>query len=185
MIVYKRIRQTRQSKKLSLENLSTFSGLSPSYLSQVERGIVNPSLSALNKIAESLEISVSSLLSQESDHNLSHPAYSVISQNQRHKLIYPGSNVSNEMLTPTMMKEFEFFWTSISPGKGSRDEPYSHPGYECGLVIEGVMEFYIGDDRVTLNAGQSICFDPNIPHYWKNIGESDVHAVWVVLPAQF
>lgn len=185
MIVSQKIRQTRQTKKLSLEDLSALSGLSPSYLSQVERSIVNPSLSALNKIAESLEISVSSLLSQESDHKFSHPAFTVISQDQRHKLIYPGSNVANEMLTPTMMKEFEFFWTSISPGEGSRDEPYSHPGYECGLVIEGVMEFYIGDDRVTLSAGQSICFDPNIPHYWKNIGECDVHAVWVVLPAQF
>ena len=185
MIVFQKIRQTRQSKKLSLENLSTLSGLSPSYLSQVERGIVNPSLSALNKIAESLEISVLSLLSQESEEKFARSSFTVVSQDKRNKLIYPGSNVANEMLTPTMMKEFEFFWTSIPSGEGSRDEPYSHPGYECGLILDGTIEFHIGDDKVALVAGQSICFDPNIPHYWKNIGEGDVHAVWVVLPAQF
>lgn len=185
MIAYEKIRQVRRSKKLSLEDLSALTGLSTSYLSQVERGIVNPSLSALDKIAESLDISISSLFQHESEEQVERPPYTVINPDQRHKLIYPGSNVANEMLTPTLRQEFEFFWTSIAPGQGSRDEPYSHVGYECGLVIQGVMEFHIGGDTIVLNPGQSICFDPKVPHYWKNIGDCDVDAVWVISPSPF
>lgn len=181
MIISEKIRQRRQERKMNLEDLSALSGFSPSYLSQIERGLVNPSLSALSKIAEALEISVASLLSEEVDRRVSRRPYTVISPDQRIKMIYPGSNVANEMLTPTMKKEFEFFLNSVPPGDGSRSEPYTHTGYECGLIIDGVIEFHIADEMITLTAGQSICFDPNIPHYWKNIGDCDVHAVWLVL----
>ncbi len=182
MITSKKIRQSRQEKKLSLEDLSALSGFSPSYLSQIERGLVNPSLSALSKIAESLNTSVASLLSEETERKVLRRPYTVIPSDQRIKMIYPGSNVANEMLTPTMMKEFEFFMNSVPPGEGSRNEPYTHAGYECGLIIDGVMEFHIAEETITLTAGQSISFDPNIPHYWRNIGDCDVHAVWLVLP---
>lgn len=185
MIAFERIRQSRRLQKLSLENISERTGLSGSYLSQVERGIVNPSLSALGKLAEALDIPITSLLKQENESQPERSPYTVINPEQRHKLIYPGSNVANEMLTPTLNQEFEFFWTSIAPGQGSRDEPYDHVGYECGLIIQGTIEFYIGDDKIILKAGQSICFDPTVPHYWKNIGDCDVHAVWVISPSPF
>lgn len=185
MIATDKIRKERRLQKLNLEKLSTLTGLSTSYLSQVERGIVNPSLSALTKIAESLDISISSLFQQEPENEVERPPYTVINPDQRHKLIYPGSNVANEMLTPNLKQEFEFFLTSVAPGQGSRDEPYSHAGYECGLIIQGVMEFHIGDEKIILNPGQSICFDPNVPHYWKNAGDCDVQAVWVISPSPF
>jgi transcriptional regulator with XRE-family HTH domain len=87
MIASEKIRKIRRFQKLSLEELSVLTGLSTSYLSQVERGIVNPSLSALNKIAESLDISIASLLEQKSDNDVERIPYSVINPEQRHKLI--------------------------------------------------------------------------------------------------
>ena len=185
MIAFEKIRQARRTQKLSLEELSSLTGLSSSYISQVERGIVSPSLSALSKMAESLDISISSLFPQKNGTQVENLPYSVINPDQRHKLIYPGSNVANEMLTPTLNQEFEFFWTTVAPGQGSRDSAYHHVGYECGLIIQGTVEFHIGDDTITLTAGQSICFDPNVPHFWKNIGDYDVHAVWVISPSPF
>lgn len=179
-----RLRDLRRAKNLTLEDLARATGLSTSYISQVERQLVNPSLSALEKIAETLDVSMLSLFDapEQSDRS---PArrFAVIDPDRRLKLIYPGSNVENQLLTPALSTAFEFFWTTVPPGGGSRDESYGHRGVECGVVIQGTMEFYLGEETFVLGPGQSIYFDPTVPHYWRNIGQDDVHAVWVVSPA--
>jgi len=180
-----KIRQIRSTRKMTLEALSEATGFSRSYLSQIERSIVNPSLSALEKIADALNISISFLFENDLTNENRVSNYTVLDSDHRHKLVYPGSNIASEMLTPTLNKEFEFFWTTVKPGESSRNEPYNHSGYECGIIIQGTVEFHIGDEEVILTPGQSICFLPKVPHYWKNIGDCDVHAVWVITPSAF
>src|SRR5258708_22164062 len=57
-----RIRRARLQRGLSLAQLSALSGFSPSFLSLVERNRTSPSLTSLTKLAEALNVSVSSLL---------------------------------------------------------------------------------------------------------------------------
>jgi len=185
LIDYKKIRLIRRSKKLSLGTLATLTDLSTSYLSQVERGLVNPSLSALGNIAEALGIKLTSLFMSESTEEKGEYNFSVIHPDKRHRLFYPGSSIANEMLTPKLNEEFEFFWTTIPAGGESRSEPYAHIGYECGVIIQGTVEFQIGNEVVVLQPGFSISFDSTIPHSWKNIGDCEVHAVWVITPSPF
>lgn len=55
--VGEKVRLVRQEKKLSLEEMATKTGLSISYLSEIERGVARPSLSAIRKIAAALDVS--------------------------------------------------------------------------------------------------------------------------------
>ena len=56
------IRSLRKEKNLTLAALSAATNLSPGYLSQVERGIADPSLSSLRRIASALDIPAMLLL---------------------------------------------------------------------------------------------------------------------------
>ena len=56
------VRQKRQQAGISQEELASRSGLDRTYISGVERGVRNPSLTALLKIARGLKISVANLL---------------------------------------------------------------------------------------------------------------------------
>ena len=60
-----RIRLLRGEKKLSLEELARQTGLSPSYLSEIERGAVSPSLGAVQRLARFFGVSPAALLGQE------------------------------------------------------------------------------------------------------------------------
>ncbi|MCS7202576.1 MAG: helix-turn-helix transcriptional regulator [Dictyoglomus sp.] len=60
-----KIRKIRKQKNLTLEELSKKTGLSLSYISLIERGLKNPSLKALEKIAECLDISPSIFFREE------------------------------------------------------------------------------------------------------------------------
>jgi transcriptional regulator with XRE-family HTH domain len=58
------IRAQRQMAELSLRQLSAQSNVSNAYLSQIERGLHQPSVSVLRAIAEALNISAETLLAQ-------------------------------------------------------------------------------------------------------------------------
>jgi len=60
-----KIRIMRCEKNLSLQELGEKAGVSPSYLSEIERGTVYPALNTLRRIAEGLEVSASALVARE------------------------------------------------------------------------------------------------------------------------
>lgn len=61
------IAKIRRSKALTQENLAAIAGLDRSYLSEIERGLVNPSLETLKRIADALGVSLCSLLCVETE----------------------------------------------------------------------------------------------------------------------
>ena len=56
-----RIRYLRKSKKMSIEDLALECGINRNYLCDLERGIRNPTLQMLDKIANGFGISISEL----------------------------------------------------------------------------------------------------------------------------
>ena len=56
-----RIRFLRKQRNLSIEDLSLEAGVNRNYLSDLERGMRNPSLKVLSRIAMALKISISEL----------------------------------------------------------------------------------------------------------------------------
>ena len=58
------IRAQRQLAKLSLRDMATMTSVSNAYLSQVERGLHQPSLKVLHSIADALQLSTEQLLTQ-------------------------------------------------------------------------------------------------------------------------
>jgi len=58
------IRAQRQLAKLSLREMASMTSVSNAYLSQVERGLHQPSLKVLHSIADALQLSTEQLLKQ-------------------------------------------------------------------------------------------------------------------------
>lgn len=62
--IYERIRQLRTQQNMTLKELSDKTGLSISFLSQVERGNSSLAITSLQKIAEVLNVSMSSFFEE-------------------------------------------------------------------------------------------------------------------------
>lgn len=58
----KRVRELRKALGMSQETLGFKTGLDRTYISGIERGVRNPSLINIEKLAKSLEISIKDLL---------------------------------------------------------------------------------------------------------------------------
>lgn len=55
------VRQSREAKQLTQEKLAELSGLDPTYISGIERGVRNPGIKNVVRIATALDLTVSEL----------------------------------------------------------------------------------------------------------------------------
>ena len=70
------------------------------------------------------------------------------------------------------------------PGASSGDRPLEHPGEELVYLVEGTLEFTVGDQVYTLTPGDSLHFRTVQPHAWRNPGSEDAVALWMALRPQ-
>ena len=174
-----KIKKLRLARGLRQEDVARMTDLSLSMISQVENNRVSPSIATLKKIANSLGKNTSFFLDEDEEGT---PPCTVLKKGAR-KVWAVSPKIQLYLLTPALNKEkkIELMWNVIKTG-GAMETPYVHEGEECGVVVQGKLEFTIGNQTCVLEEGDSISFDSSIPHRWKNVGNKDVHVVWAITP---
>lgn len=170
-----RIRALRQSKGRTLKEVADYAKVTPSLVSQLERGKVNPSLSMLNLIARFLNVSVASLLE---DHERSEVGPPVLRKHNRKTLVTEGSG-KLQLLSKHYDLNCEFLLNEWGPGTSTGSEKVVHDGVECGFVLQGRLTVELGGESYTLVAGDSITYPSSTPHRVFNPGPRRAVAVWV------
>lgn len=172
-------RSLRKDRGLTLEQLADQSDLSVGVLSQLERGIGNPSFATLVQLAHGLDVPVGRLL------HIDEGASPVVREADRRRIDghgIPAENVSYQMLTPDLSGALEALWVRSEPGHDSSEHPFRHNGEEFGIVLSGQLDVYIDGVHHRLQAGDSIRFSSTVPHWFVNPGPEIVNAVWVNTP---
>lgn len=175
----KKIRQLRQAKGISIENLSEMTKLSTGLISQIERDITGPSVASLWEIAKALNVSMNYFFDEYEKKD------PVVRKNSRKKIMRPNSNIMYELLCPDLTKKVEFLMVKIEPGQSSADELISHEGEECGYLMQGTLKIKWGNNEYILNEGDSIYFESIVPHRFINIGNNTAISIWAITPASF
>jgi transcriptional regulator with XRE-family HTH domain len=175
-----RIHRLRQQRGLSLEELAGSSEVSASFLSQLERGLGNPSFVTLTKIARALSVPIGSLFGEEAG-----TTNGLVRHDRRKRLIPANANLVYELITPDLNRLFEVASIEIPSKEGEPDPPFQHEGEECVLVLEGVLEFHLGSETHTLEPGDSITFPGGLPHWGYNPGPVTAKLIIVISPPAF
>ncbi|THI96963.1 cupin domain-containing protein [Nocardioides sp.] len=175
------LRSLRKDRSLTLGELSKRSGVSVGLLSQIERGNGNPAFNTLADIAHALEVPIGRLLHQA---DLQSPVVRA-SERRTLDLHEAGSEAKHQLLTPSLRGPLEALWIEVPPGHDTSETPFVHEGQEFGLVLQGTHEVTVDGQVYVLEAGDSITFESSLPHSYRNIGDEQVIAVWVVTPPTF
>lgn len=185
-----KIRERRKTAALTLAQLADQCNISTSFLSQIERDQANPSVGTLHDIANALGEPLAAFFERPVPRRNGQPKQEtkakVVRANRRKTLIYPGSGIRNELVSPDLQRAIQMMYIVIPPGEGTGDEPLTHIGEECGLVLQGQVEIWVGDDEhYILGPGDSIYQDSSIPHRSRNCGDEDVIIVAAITPPSF
>lgn len=180
-----RIRQERQAAGLTVRKLAARIEVSPSLISQIERGRATPSVATLWSIATELGLPVGDLFN-DAEAALGAGSSTPVQLRETRTAITLAGGVRWERLTPTPEHEFDFVYVVYPAGSEScpPDALSQHGGKECGYVISGKLGVQVGFEEYALRSGDSISFESHRPHRLWAIGNEPAVAVWTVLNRQ-
>jgi transcriptional regulator with XRE-family HTH domain len=181
--VGRQIRGLRRAREMTLSELAARSGLSVSYLSQVERSISNPSVIALHDIGRALDVNIGWFFAEGGQPPAEEAEY-IVRAKQRRRLPYDGGIV-DELLSPSLNGDLELLISRFPPGATSGDKPYTHKGEEAGVVIAGSLELWIGERKFLLGEGDSFTFASTLPHRYRNPGRGEAVVIWAITPPSY
>lgn len=177
-----RIREIRHKRKMTLNELASKTDVTASYISQVERDIIEPSLSSLRKIAVALGVPLFTFLHNDTMDPV------VVRAAERRKLDLPESSIVYEFVTPMVSDQkvqpkMEIIYFTLAPRSWTSDENITHEADECIFVIEGELEVYLEDKNYHLKAGDSIYIKENIGHRFYNPTDEVIKGITNITPA--
>jgi transcriptional regulator with XRE-family HTH domain len=176
----RKVRSLREARGLSLKALAEGAGVSESFVSQIERGVANPSVASLRRLSEALGASVGSLFEGPATRGR------LVRSHERARLVDPARRWEDFLITPRDAARLQVILSVIEPNAGSGDEPYSHESdEECVIVLKGRLEFRVGDDEYLLDEGDSLVFESRVPHWNRNPGPSKAEVLWITTPPSY
>jgi transcriptional regulator with XRE-family HTH domain len=187
LVIGERLAAHRARRGMTVSGLAREIGVSPSLISQIERGQSRPSVSTLFALAEVLHVPVDAFFR---DAPVA-PVPAAASEGRHHRYVVRAperaaidieGGVRWERLTPTTLDSVEFMELIYSPGSESHESLYRHPGFEMVLVLSGRLTIFVGFDRHDLQTGDSMSFPSTVPHRYVNESDEETHAVTVILP---
>lgn len=187
-----RLRAERERLEISLRELARRIDVSPSLISQIERGLAMPSVSTLWLLATELKLTIDELFSSAERPPPSSGAppaakiaasQSPVQRRQDRKRIGLAGGVAWERLTAQPDDEVEFLHVVYQPGAEScpPDQLFRHGGKEYAYVLSGRLGLQIGFESYELEAGDSTSFSAQMPHRLWAVGSEPAVAIWVVI----
>ena len=182
-----RIAEIRKTYSLSREVLSERSGVSTDLISKIEEGGFIPDLAPLIKIARGLGVRLGTLLDDNKQLGPVICRAGEAASSSRFKTGQPQG--SEKTAGPHGMslaalaadkngRHMEPFIVTI---QSDTDQKLSvHEGEEFIYVLEGTLSLEYGEDKHTLNTGDSIYYDSIIPHRLKSINSSQARILAVM-----
>ncbi|MGW0876751.1 helix-turn-helix domain-containing protein [Streptomyces sp. NPDC002755] len=164
-----RLRNLRTARGLTLRALAQLVGVSPTLLSQVERGITDPSLNTLRRLSDAFGLHVADLLIAE-------PAASPYVSRPGARTLVGAESLPIERLTPRN-EVLEVARAVLKAGEASTERPYGHFSVECVYVVSGTLSADVGGQVHLVQAGEAITFPPGIAHRYFNDSSGKVEVI--------
>ncbi len=164
------LRAYRLRRELSQSDLARLAGVSPSAISQVERGERGLSLETLLALAGRLNITLDELLGGEVT-----PDYRI---GRRRSL---GNAPAGSVLPLLDDAEAGMRAYLVSmPRSATVEAPFTHKGTELVGVVSGLVQVLLGSGRPVLRRGETLLASRRGIDAWRNVGESDAQCLWVL-----
>ena len=172
------LRALRKSRGLTLTAMADALGRSVGWLSQVERGISEPSITDLRHMAARLDVSVSMLFRQAAAP--AHEAGYVVRRTARRPIGSGSAGLIEELLSPDLTDDFEMVHSTFQPHSRIKDT-VTRPTQEVGYLVSGRLEVEIKGTVHKMNPGDSFRIRGE-PFRWANPFDEPAVAIWVIAP---
>jgi len=157
---------------MSVRKLATTVDFSASFISQIERNMVSPSISSLERLAAALGVTLGDFFKDVSP-------TAVVRRAARQRLTSGWSRARIEALAPAHPgRLLEAVMITIAPGgrSGKRAHPYDRERFV--IIFAGSVRLTLAESSYTMHRGDSVMVLPEVPVHWENHGK---RSAWLVI----
>lgn len=170
-----KLRNIRTAKRVTLQRLAGLTNLTTSFISQVERGIVSPSIDSLRKLARALGVNIGELFDEDLKE------FTFIRKNKAPKAIDKETKSSYETLV------FDLLGVKMKPlilrlrkGGEVKKELLLAEGDAFVMVTQGNIQLHCDKEKFVLHKGDSFyCKGQKRPQKITNAGNKEAVILWV------
>jgi transcriptional regulator with XRE-family HTH domain len=168
-IVGKNLRRLRTQRGLSLERLAQASSVSRAMLGQIELGKSAPTINVLWKISRALNVTFSALIAPGADGG------ATVLRRADSKLLtsHDGSFSSRALFPFDEPRRVEFYELRLAPGALESAPPHPAGTTENLVVSVGALVIEVAGKKHRLDEGDSIQFQADVEHVYRNPGTSE------------
>jgi len=170
LAISQRLRKSRKKEGVTLEKLAATTGFTKGYLSQIETGKRDPTISALTKIAYALNVDTLYLLSGVQP-DASKSNFTIVRANERRSMpaTFDRTGLKYESLPcGARNRLLDAYIVEIGLDFPPDRKPFE--GFEFVFTLEGTHEFVYDGESHILHEGDAYYFDPIKPHTERSIG---------------
>jgi transcriptional regulator with XRE-family HTH domain len=177
MEIGSKIKDLRNQKGLTQEELANRAELSKSFISQLERDLTSPSIATLGDILQCLGTNISDFFNDEKEEQvvfLKEDYFEKTDGELGNTIEWIIPNAQKNMMEPIRL-------TLSAGGSTYPDNP--HEGEEFGYVLQGSIAIHVGPHVYKAKRGESFYFIPDKKHYITSRGGAVI--LWVSTPPSF
>ncbi len=161
------LKTARQSRNMTLDELSEVTGVSKPMLSQIERGQSSPTVTTLWKIATGLKTPFSYFLEGQQ------AEYAIVSPDQANVILGDsGKMQAYPLFTYDPVRSVETFYIEFEPGCRHFSDKHNDGVEEHIFVLRGTLRLVLGDKTIDVGERQAVRFRADMPHAYQNLSES-------------
>jgi transcriptional regulator with XRE-family HTH domain len=174
------IRQLRLDHNLTIAEVSERAGISRGMLSKIENSLAATSLETLEQLANALGVTLAKLFQ---NYNLPRGAAQLVKKGEGMEVVRRGTRVGHtyQLLAYDQgpHKTFEPFLIALEDSL-EQFPAFEHPGTEFIHMLEGVLEYRVGEETFVLNSGDSLTFRGEIPHRPENLIKTPIKFLAII-----
>jgi transcriptional regulator with XRE-family HTH domain len=175
------IRSRRRVKGMTLQELANATARSVSYISQLERGRVSPSVRTLQQVCQALDMPMSWLLDGAAAGD--DPDW-IVRREARRRIAFPAHGFEKELMT-TDGGALQLMTVRLHPMGWTGDKPWQHSGETAATVVCGRVEVQVDDETAMLSQGDTMRIPAERPHSYRNLDEDAAELLIVVTPPYY
>ena len=179
LAIGRQIRKLRHAKNLTVNDLSKAASISVAMISKIENGQTSASLASLEKIAEGLSTSISSLFTQYEERL----SVSYVKAGEGLEIERRGTRAGHHynLLGHGVRGEVDVEPYLITLNDKADTFPwFQHSGVEFIYMLEGAMDYRHDDEVFDLTPGDSLFFDPMAIHGPEKLREFPIRFLAII-----
>ncbi len=168
------IRDLRTRKKVTVRQLAAQVDRSIGFISQIERGLSQPSVEDLLAISRALDVPFTYFVEPAAS-----PQQPWITRPGARRTLSYARGVTDQVISPSLSGQLIMLETLLEAGADFGERNIIDSAEQGGYVLEGELTLWINDEEIRLGAGDGFQIPAGVPCRCANKGHSLARVIWV------